>query len=478
VKNVLVFGAGKSSTALIQQLLADALLFDWKISIADANLNNITEKINNHPAGIAVVTDINDDANRKTLIHNSDLVISLLPPHLHILVAQDCLSEKKSLLTASYIDDKMRSLEKEIIEKKILFLCEMGLDPGIDHMSLMELIEDIKSKNGRITSVKSHCGGLVAPESDDNPWHYKISWNPKNVVMAGKAGACYLLDNQKIDEDYFQIFNPDRKLSIDFKDLKLGYYPNRNSIPYIDLYGLQGVDTFMRTTLRYPSFISGWKNLIELKLTDEHIFYETDEMSFQDFFIKHFQLVNFNAWLDDQLQNRLNKSQQLFDKFEQANSSEDKLTTSNSMADQMEDTNTLLKQLFALGIDDSTSFINKGKMAAIDILQYILENKWKLNKDDKDMVVMLHELEYECNGKNYKRTSELVVLGEDQQHTAMAKTVGLPLASAAKLILNQEICATGLLIPTEKSIYLPVLQELKSCGIVFKEKEIEINTTA
>ena len=475
MKNVLIFGAGKSSTALIQQLLSDASFYDWKISIADANLDNITEKINNHPSGIPVVADINNEEIRKSLIKNSDLVISLLPPHLHILVAMDCLSEHKSLLTASYIDEKMRSLEKEITDKNLLFLCEMGLDPGIDHMSLMELIEDIKSKNGVITSVKSHCGGLVAPESDDNPWHYKISWNPKNVVTAGKAGASYLLNEQKVDEDYTQIFNPERILKIDFKDIELGYYPNRNSIPYIDLYGLHGVDTFIRTTLRYPSFISGWKNLIDLKLTDENIFYETNDLSYQDFFIKHFQLVNFNTWLDEQLLNKLNQTQQLFEKFEHAHSNLEKLNTSNSMADQMEQTSILLKQLFSLGIDDSNSFINKGKLSALDVLQCIIECKWKLNSADKDMVIMLHEIEYEIDNKKRKRTSELVVLGEDQQHTAMAKTVGLPLASAAKLILNNEIKAAGLLIPIEKSIYQPVLKELKSCGIVFKEKDIELN---
>jgi saccharopine dehydrogenase-like NADP-dependent oxidoreductase len=472
LKQILVFGAGKSAGALIDQLLVDSDKHDWNIVVADANRELILEKLSGHSRGVAKAMDIMDVDLRFDLIQESDLVISLLPPHLHLLVAKDCLKASKSLLTASYIDDEMRSLEKEINEKGLLFLCEMGLDPGIDHMSIMDMIDKINQKGGKITSLMSHCGGLVAPESDDNPWHYKISWNPRNVVLAGKSGAIYKKDGKILEESYDSVFNPERTIQIQYKDLQLGFYPNRNSIPYITLYGLPDAHQFVRTTLRYPGFISGWKNLIELKLTDESIHYDTDGMSIQAFFTKHFLQVNFNQWLDNQLQLRLNKSQDLLEAMEKATSNDDRIITSSVLADQMESANNLLKQLFFLGLEDDKTLINKGNMNAAQILQFILEEKWKLNASDKDMVVMLHEIDFELEGSKQQMKSELVVIGENSQKTAMAKTVGLPLAIAAKMIMKGHLNARGLMIPTNESIYKPVLKELESHNIVFTESII------
>ncbi|MEI9944789.1 MAG: saccharopine dehydrogenase C-terminal domain-containing protein [Chitinophagaceae bacterium] len=191
MKKILLVGAGKSATVLIDYLLSHARAENWKLVVADANLQLALNKIHDSPYGKAVSFDIADDEKRGSHISESDLVISMLPPALHLLVAKDCIKFSKYLLTASYVDEEMRRLENEIKNKGLFFLCEMGLDPGIDHMSAMKLIDEIRSKGGNITSFKSHCGGLVAPESDDNPWHYKISWNPKNIVLAGKSGAHY-----------------------------------------------------------------------------------------------------------------------------------------------------------------------------------------------------------------------------------------------------------------------------------------------
>jgi saccharopine dehydrogenase-like NADP-dependent oxidoreductase len=469
LKQILLFGAGKSAGSLIEQLLKDAFDNGWKLVVVDSNATLIQDKLQNHSSGNAIVMDILDSNQRFNLIDQSDLVISLLPPHLHLLVAKDCLKASKNLLTASYIDDEMRSLETEINQKGLLFLCEMGLDPGIDHMSIMDILEKINHQGGVVSSLISHCGGLVAPESDDNPWHYKISWNPRNVIQAGKAGAIYKKEGKTIEENYEMIFNPNRLVDINYRDIQLGYYPNRNSIPYISLYQLEHIDTFIRTTLRFPAFISGWKNLIELKLTDDNMVYETDGMSIQTFFATHFAAVNFNEWLDAHLQLQMNTSDQTLQDLENATTNDERLFKSAKLAEQMEATNTLLKQLFFLGIEDDQKLINLGKRTVAEILQFILEEKWKLAETDKDMVVMLHEIEYRLNDKNYKLKSEFVILGDDSRKTAMAKTVGLPLAIAAKMILKGELNETGLMIPTKKSIYKPVLLELEKYGIAFKE---------
>lgn len=469
MKQILLFGAGKSAGALIEQLLKDAFENGWKLVVVDSNAELIQEKLQNHASGNSIVMDILDADLRLNLVESSDLVISLLPPHLHLLVAKDCLKASKNLLTASYIDDEMRRLESEINEKGLLFLCEMGLDPGIDHMSIMDILEKINQKGGVVSSLISHCGGLVAPESDDNPWHYKISWNPRNVIQAGKAGAIYKKDGKTVEENYEMIFNPDRLVDINYRDIQLGYYPNRNSIPYLSLYHLEQVDTFIRTTLRFPAFISGWKNLIELKLTDDNMVYDTDGLSIQAFFTKHFAEVDFNEWLDNQLKDQMNLSQQTLQDLENATTNDDRLNKSAKLAEQMEATNTLLKQLFFLGIEDDQKLINMGKRTVAEILQFILEEKWKLAETDKDMVVMLHEIEYLLDNQTYKLKSEFVIIGEDSRKTAMAKTVGLPLAIASKMILLGELKETGLMIPTKKSIYEPVLKELENHGIAFTE---------
>jgi len=191
MKQILLFGAGKSATSLIEYFLVNAVVENWHLTVVDASMELVKEKTGNSTHGTAMAFDINDDVKRKEAIEKADIVISLMPPFLHILIAKDCVSAGKNLLTASYVDEQIKELKAEIDQAGLLFLCEMGLDPGIDHMSAKKLIDEIQEDGGRITSFFSHCGGLVAPESDDNPWHYKISWNPRNVVMAGKAGAIF-----------------------------------------------------------------------------------------------------------------------------------------------------------------------------------------------------------------------------------------------------------------------------------------------
>lgn len=431
MKKLLLLGAGKSATVLIEYLLHQCELESWLLIVADINRELAAAKTGNSAFGKATVLDIWNEAERACAIKEADIVISLLPPALHYLVARDCLLFKKNLLTASYIDAAIKELKNEIEENGSLFLCEMGLDPGIDHMSARKLIDNINKKGGVITSFLSHCGGLVAPESDDNPWHYKISWNPKNVVVAGKSGAVYKEDGVIKTIPYEVIFSADRLITIPQYGT-LCWYPNRDSLPYMDAYNLHDCRTFIRTTLRHPDFVQGWKYIIDLKLTDEEKVYETNGKKIKDIFEEHLQKHT--------------------------------ITTGQ--------TNSLIKeQVQYLGIQDDLSPVNQGTCSAADVLQLVLEKKLSLQPHDKDLVVMLHEIEYIREGFTYKVQSRLLVTGKDAARTAMAATVGLPLGIAAVLILNGKIQLIGLHIPTKPEIYNPVLKELEKQGIYFEEKE-------
>ncbi len=500
MKNIVLFGAGKSASVLIDYLLRQAAENDWLIIIADANKKLITEKTNYHPRSKPVELDIHNTSLRRELIGEAAIVISMMPPALHILIAIDCIDLNKNLLTASYADAEIKALQKSVEDKGLLFLCEMGLDPGIDHMSAMQILDELKGSGARIHSFKSHCGGLVAPESDDNPWHYKISWNPRNIVLAGKSGAVYKEKGEIITEPYETLFNAKRTVSTGNEEIPvLSYYPNRDSIPYMEMYGLQEAETFIRTTLRYTDFMFGWKNIVDLKLTAEAADYESDGKSLHDFFKEYLQKSGFREWLQKNLSDRFTDTKELLknlmniieaeeeakmegeepvDQFmvvdekgglKSIEMDEVKDIAVNEVATKMHEADLTMKQLLYLGLDDEETMINKGICAAADVLQLALEKKLVLKPADKDMIVMLHEIEYSLNGKKESVHSSLFVKGNDNMHTAMAKTVGLPLGIAAKLILSGKIKTTGLHIPVIKEIYEPVLEELKLLGIEFHE---------
>lgn len=503
MKTILLFGAGKSATVLIDYLLNNAKAENWKLTVVDANIKLAQSKIGGSDYASAVSFDIMKADERSKYIRQSDIVISMLPPSLHIEVAKDCVKHEKHLLTASYVDDEIKKLQSQIEKNKLFFLCEMGLDPGIDHMSAMQLIDDIHAEGGRITSFKSHCGGLVAPESDNNPWHYKISWNPRNIIMAGKSGAHYRESGQEIRLTHEELFSPDRLVEIPELG-QLSWYPNRDSLSYTSLYGLENTDTFIRTTLRHPDFMYGWKNVLELKLTDETPQYETDGKTLYTIFKEHMDKNGFGEWLNKKLSDRLAETKNLMESLmklaeaeneadevgeqipksfmaaddqgniEEIGLDEVKTRAASYLAHKMHEANLTLKQLFFLGLDDQETIVNKGFCSAADILQFAVEKKLSLRPYDKDMIVMLHEIEYEIADQKSKVTSSLIVKGENNLHTAMAKTVGLPLGIAAKLILNNKIKLTGLHIPTRKEIYNPVLKELEQLDVKFRESVIKL----
>jgi saccharopine dehydrogenase-like NADP-dependent oxidoreductase len=503
MKNVLLFGAGKSSTVLIDYLLKNAETENWQVTVVDANRELALSKIGGSSRGKAASFDIEDEAERRSHISSADIVISLLPPALHLLIARDCILHKKNLLTASYVDDAMKALKDDIESNGLLFLCEMGLDPGIDHMSAKKLLDAIQEEGADIKSFYSHCGGLVAPESDDNPWHYKISWNPRNVVMAGKTGAVFQRNGQPEHLSYEELFAEKRYVSVPGNDV-FCWYPNRDSLSYIPIYGLEDCPTFVRTTLRHPDFIYGWKNLIDLKLTDEQAGYDTDGKTLSQVFKEHMDAHNFGPWLEQKLQEQFSATKDLLQELINLTEMEEKaarkgvepieefmvvnetgalqeldiedlkLNAASVLADKMHDAKLTLKQLFFLGLDDQTTLVNLGRCSAAGLLQFALEKKLALQPGDRDMIVMLHEIEFMHGGDKHKATSTLVLEGDDDLHTAMAKTVGLPLGIAARLILNGTIKTTGLHIPIIKEIYEPVLAELAENGIRFDERTVTV----
>jgi saccharopine dehydrogenase-like NADP-dependent oxidoreductase len=344
----------------------------------------------------------------------------------------------------------------------------------------------------------SHCGGLVAKESDDNPFHYKISWNPRNVVMAGKEGATFMDSFQLIHLSYEELFAKLHKVVTPANE-EFGFYPNRDSLSYINLYDVPTVSQFIRTTLRHPDFLHGWKNFLFYKLTDENKIYQTDGMTLTAFFVKHLEVLGLENWAEhlmiekmeivsQEIENIL--SNMVYNDTTKQNEltfvdDNGKLITLNEEEFEVYKLSMLLKprddgfktkleQLSFLGLDDDETLINKGLCSAADVFQFALETKLPLLPQDKDRVVMLHEIETVKDGIKKQYKSLLDIDGENNVNTAMAKTVGLPLGIAATLILDGVINSKGLKIPITPEIYNPVLFSLEIEGIVFKEFEQEI----
>jgi saccharopine dehydrogenase-like NADP-dependent oxidoreductase len=428
----LLFGAGKSATSLIRYLIRVAAPRGWRVVVAENNLTLALSKIGSAACAQAVRVDVGNEVEMDRLVAESDVVISLLPPSLHFLVARSCLRNRRHLLTASYVDDAIRALAPEVRDSGLLFLCEMGLDPGIDHMSALHFIGQVREEigqvaeeigqvredAGRIMDFYSHTGGLVAPESDDNPWHYKISWNPRNVVRAGSAGARYRERGREVMRDYVSVFEQPGFIDV-AETGRLAWYANRDSLPYIQLYGLEEAETFVRTTLRYPAFCEGWAPVVRAGLTDDVRTLEEG--------------LTIAEW---------------------ASPLWPYMTAQN-------------REMYAyLGLFDPTP-APPGARTAADVLQYLLETRLAMRPEDKDMIVMRHEIGYVSGGKQLRRACTLVVKGEDALHTAMARTVGLPLGIAAKLLLEGKVALRGVQIPVAPELYEPLLRELDEEGIRF-----------
>jgi len=438
--NILVFGAGKSSSYLIKYLLDCSLKQFWQVTVADSNLNAALAKIGDHSFGRAVQLDIHEDVLRKRQIGQADLVISLLPPSLHFIVAKDCIELRKNLITASYLSEEIKSLHIDARNAGLLFMNEIGLDPGIDHMSAMKIIDEIERLGADISSFKSYCGGLVAPESDNNPWHYKISWNARNILNAGKSGAHFMDNGIEKKFDYSDLFNQYELIKVPSLG-NLAAYANRDSLNYRNYYGLEQVKTMLRATFRYEEFCLGWNTIIQLGLTTEDMKFTDAGLTYYDWFMYATKAVEGNN-PSDKIRNITPKEKDL-----------------------------VLNLIDWLGLFNSDKINLIGEMSSADILLQRMEEKWKIEDYDKDMVVMRHEFDYARKNIETHLSSTLIVKGEDKTYTAMAKTVGLPMAIFAKLLLTGKIKnLVGVQIPIMKEVYKPVLKELATFGIEFSEE--------
>ncbi len=439
MQTILVAGAGKSSIYLIHYLLSHAPRNKWNIIVADDNETAIKDKIGNNPFAEAAVIDITNKLEREPLVKKADLVVSLMPPHLHIYLAKDCLQHKKNLITSSYISPEMKEMDKDVKDAGLMFMCEMGLDPGIDHMTANQIIHSIQRVAGVITSFKSYFGGLIAPEYDNNPWHYKFSWNPKNIITAGFGGASFLQKGKKIDVPYEKIFDKNKKIKVGEAG-SLAFYPNRDSLRYLEMYDVPEIKTFMRATLRHPTFCRGWHALISLGLTNQDDVFDTQGFTYSSW-LKNKTAYNNDIGLKEYIAKKL----------------------------ELGPDDKVLSMIEWLGLFEEKPLAQK-KSSSADLLLELLLDKWQMTPTEKDMIVMQHEVEYVHKDKKIKLNSSLVIKGENREYSAMAKTVGLPMGILSRMVLNKKINPpTGVHIPNIPSVYRPVLTELHHHGISFKE---------
>ncbi len=444
MRQILIIGAGRSAIALINYLETYAPQNNWNITVIDKDISNAQGQISKSTRVIEL--DLFDTKGLVEEVKKSSVVVSLLPPGLHPLVAKVCVAEGKSLFTASYESEEIKNLEPEIKEKGLLFLNEMGLDPGIDHMSAMQILDKVKDDGCELQAFESFTGGLVAPDSDDNPWHYKFSWNPRNVVVAGQGGTAKFIQEGKYKYiPYKRLFRRTELIEIEGYG-KFEGYANRDSLKYIERYHIQGIPTIYRGTLRRPGFCRAWNVFVQLGITDD------------SYVMDHLERITYRDFINSFLY------------FHPSDSVETKLYHYMHI-DQDSD---IIEKLDWLEILKDKP-IGLKKATPAQVLEKLLTEKWVLQPEDKDMVVMWHKFLYRKEGddKDTCLTSSLVVEGQNSVLTAMAKTVGLPLGIAVRLYLDGQIKLTGIHIPTVKEIYEPVLQELKEHGINFQEKIIE-----
>ena len=440
MKNILVIGAGRSAVTLIKYLLDYSFSNNWQVTVADFSEDLAKESVAEHINSRPIFFNVTDTKQREHEISHADIVISMLPASFHITVAQDCIKFKKNLVTASYVSEEISKLDEAAKEAGVLLLNEIGLDPGIDHMSAMQVINNIKEKGGELTSFKSFCGGLVHPDYDNNPWNYKFTWNPRNVVLAGQGTAQYIEKGAYKYIPYTRLFERTEEMVI----LDAGEfegYANRDSLSYRASYALETIPTLFRGTLRRKGYSEAWNVFVQLGMTDDT-----------------YRIENSNAITNREFIN-------IFLPFDSVLTVEEKLCKQFNITTD----SAIYQKIDWLGIF-SDNVVGVENASPAQILQAILEDKWTLGTDDKDMIVMQHQFEYVQDGGIQKLNSSLIVFGDNPRDTSMAKTVGLPVAIATKLILSGKIRLTGVKIPTTSDIYIPILKELSENGVNFVEE--------
>jgi len=444
MRHILIIGAGRSASSLIEYLLNKSATENLHLTIGDLSAELAARKTKGHPNARAIAFDIFDEAQRQAEIQRADIVISMLPAHLHYEAAKDCIAFKKHMVTASYISPAMQELDAQAKANNLIFMNEIGLDPGIDHMSAMKIIDEIRDKGGRVILFESFCGGLVAPESDNNLWNYKFTWNPRNVVLAGQGGAAKFIQEGTYKYiPYNKLFRRTEFMEVEGYGRFEGY-ANRDSLKYRSVYGLDDALTLYRGTLRRVGFSRSWNMFIQLGMTDDSYIMENSEtMSYREF---------TNSFLP----------------YHPTDSVELKLRH----ALKIDQDDIQWDKLLELDLFNPNKVTGLHNATPAQILEKILSDKWSLDPEDKDMIVMYHKFGYELNGHTYQTDATMVCTGNDQTYTAMAKTVGLPVAIAALHILNGTITTPGVQLPISREVYLPILKELEEFGVVFHEKHV------
>jgi saccharopine dehydrogenase-like NADP-dependent oxidoreductase len=443
--HIVVLGAGRSAGYFIDYMFQLCKSHHWKITIADQQTEHLDSLFSGYSNAHLIKVDVTNASERELLISDANWVVSMLPAFMHTIVAKDCLRLGVNMATASYESDEMREMRPEIVAKGLQFINECGLDPGIDHMSAMQIIDRLHSEGAQITSFKSYCGGLVAQECIDNPWGYKFSWNPRNVILAGQGTAKYLENGRLKFKPYSRLFREPESIRFANGTIYDGY-PNRDSLSYKEIYGLNEIKTMVRGTLRHRGYCRAWNIFVQLGLTDDSYFFPiTDTTTYFEFF------EAFLPGTGDDLKCRLVE-----------------FIGNDYEAESIE-------KILWTGITEKVAIPLKGNQSPAFILQNLLERKWKLQPQDRDLVVMQHMFEYTLDGKNMQLSSSLHIEGENNVKTAMGKTVGIPLAISLKNLLLGKCTQKGLLLPVIPALYTPVLEELENdFNIRFEEVEREI----
>lgn len=445
MRNILIIGAGRSASSLIKYLLEKSESENLHLTIGDLSLELAQRKTNGHKNATAIALDIHNTEQRQAEIQKADIVISMLPAHMHVEVATDCITFKKHMVTASYISDAMQALDTQAKENGLVFMNEVGLDPGIDHMSAMKVLDEIREQGGHVILFESFCGGLVAPESDNNLWNYKFTWAPRNVVLAGQGGAAKFIQEGTYKYiPYNKLFRRTEFLEVEGYGRFEGY-ANRDSLKYRSVYGLDDALTVFRGTIRRVGYSKAWDMFVQLGMTDDtYVIDDSEHMSYRGF-VNLFLPYHPTDSVEIKLRHQL--------KIDQDDVMWDKLVELDLFNDEKK-----------IGLKNATP---------AQALEKILTDSWTLQAHDKDMIVMYHKFGYEIKGERKQIDATMVCIGDDQTYTAMAKTVGLPVAMATLQILNGNIKTPGVQLPIKKEVYEPILKELEDYGVIFHEKQVQ-----
>jgi saccharopine dehydrogenase (NADP+, L-glutamate forming) len=427
MKRVLVLGAGLVSRPMVRYLLeSDGI----EVTVASRTAAKAEKLVAGHERGTALGLLADNDAELDRLVGEHDLTVSLLPYTLHVEVARHCLKHRRPMVTTSYVSDAMRALDAEAQAAGIILLNEIGVDPGIDHMSAMAIIDGIRDKGGRVASFMSYCGGLPAPEANDNPLGYKFSWSPKGVVMAGRNQGRYLKDGKEVVVPGNDLFG--HRWDLQIEDVgRLEAYPNRNSLPYIETYGLEGVRTMFRGTLRYPGWCVTLKAIVDLGLLDDA---ERTDLAG----------LTYAAWMRGYVPGSGD------------------LAADTAARLGLAPDSAAVRNLGWLGLFDERPIgIERG--SNLDALARLMLEKMPYAEGERDMIVLHHEFIAEYPDRHAESVhSTLVSFGEPGGDSAMARTVSLPAAIAARMIVEERVKLTGVHIPVAPELYRPVLADLPS----------------